>query len=261
MAGTPAAFDIGKRFGRLVVVGVGPPRNGRAVVTATCDCGGKFVGGITELRTGHTKSCGCLIITTSSKNNLTHGLSRAREYNIWCGMKRRCHNTKDVQYPMYGGRGIEVCLRWRSSFEDFLKDMGNCPSPKHSIDRWPDRLGSYEPSNCRWATSIEQNRNRVAQSLIEYKGESKQVKVWCEDLGLMENYYAIVARLSRGWCAEDVFETPFKKVNVGVLIRYKGKERTATEWARFLGINLTTFLYRLKKGWPLHAVMQPHLLR
>lgn len=81
------------------------------------------------------------------------------EYRAWANMHTRCSNPKSSYFPRYGGRGISVCSRW-DSFEFFLSDMGNRPSRGHSLDRFPNRDGNYEPGNCRWATSQEQNRNR-----------------------------------------------------------------------------------------------------
>ena len=82
------------------------------------------------------------------------------EYRAWANMKQRCNNPKDKDYKDYGGRGIKVCDRWLHNFENFLADMGKRPSPQHSIDRYPNNDGNYEPSNCRWATQIEQAQNR-----------------------------------------------------------------------------------------------------
>jgi hypothetical protein len=74
-------------------------------------------------------------------------------------MKTRCFNQNHHGFHKWGGRGIKVCDRWRYSFENFLADMGEPPTPEHSIDRWPNNDGDYEPGNCRWATPLQQARN------------------------------------------------------------------------------------------------------
>ena len=75
-------------------------------------------------------------------------------------MKDRCYNANHASYKNYGGRGITVCKRWKNSFVTFSLDMGEKPSPAHSLDRYPNNDGNYKPSNCRWATRIEQMNNR-----------------------------------------------------------------------------------------------------
>jgi hypothetical protein len=81
-------------------------------------------------------------------------------------MRQRCINPQRDSFHRYGGRGISVCQRW-DSFDLFFADMGPRPSSKHSIDRYPNNDGNYEPSNCRWATQIEQSLNRMSTRLTE----------------------------------------------------------------------------------------------
>lgn len=100
------------------------------------------------------------------KKNRTHGLTETAEYKIWGGMRHRCVNPKRPCYARYGARGIKVCERW-NSFENFLADMGPKPmGGRYTIERI-DNDGDYEPSNCRWATQAEQNRNRIKNYTAE----------------------------------------------------------------------------------------------
>jgi hypothetical protein len=98
----------------------------------------------------------------------THRLSNTPEYNSWVGMKGRCLNEHGPDFRLYGGRGIAVCERWRDSFEAFYTDMGPRPSPMHSIDRFPNNDGHYEPGNCRWATPREQRLNQRPPSHFKH---------------------------------------------------------------------------------------------
>ncbi len=86
-------------------------------------------------------------------------LKKLVEYRAWQAMKNRCYNPNCEKYARWGGRGITVCERWLHSFANFYADMGQRPSAKHSLDRI-DNDGNYEPGNCRWATSVEQNNNQ-----------------------------------------------------------------------------------------------------
>ena len=104
------------------------------------------------------------------------------EYNSWCAMKQRCYYKSNNRYDRYGGRGIVVCDRWKTNFQNFLEDMGKRPSPKHSIDRI-NNDGNYEPSNCRWASNLEQSNNR-SNRIIDYNGLSLTIREWSSKLGI-----------------------------------------------------------------------------
>lgn len=130
------------------------------------------------------------------------------ERHIFTNILQRCYNPNNPAFARYGGRGITVCDRWRESFEVFLADMGRRPSPKHSIDRI-DNDGHYEPSNCRWATSKEQRRNRRDVRHITFNGESLLLTEWAARLG--ENYRMLAHRLERRWPIESALTEPRRK--------------------------------------------------
>jgi len=91
--------------------------------------------------------------------NEVHGMSHSREYIVWSAMKKRCYCKNNINYNIYGGRGITVCDRWRNSFTALYEDMGPRPTSKHQLDRI-DNDGNYEPGNCRWVTRLENMHNR-----------------------------------------------------------------------------------------------------
>jgi hypothetical protein len=97
-------------------------------------------------------------------NNENHGMTNTLEYQTWFAMKQRCYNKKQKHYPRYGGRGIEVCTKWKDSFTAFLNDMGNRPFPKAQIDRI-DNNGNYESSNCQWTTN-EKNCQHQSRTVL-----------------------------------------------------------------------------------------------
>lgn len=139
--------------------------------------------------------------------NLQHGLSRTRVHRIWLAMKQRCYLKSINTYARYGAKGIRYCERWES-FENFLADMGQPPTDKHTLDRI-DSAGDYEPLNCRWATMKEQQNNRSNNRWIEFRGDRRTAAQWAEHLGIGRS--TIEARIDRyGWSVERALTTPVR---------------------------------------------------
>jgi hypothetical protein len=199
---------VGQRFGRLTVVKFAELR-GQARWLCDCDCGNQTTVTGGSLRSGNTMSCGCLHRESVSKRNIassTHGMFGTPEYRSWSAMMTRCTNPSHAAYQRYGGRGISVCDDWKT-FERFYGDMGPRP-PGCSIERIDNNMG-YEPANCRWATRVEQQRNKRSNRIISHDGRSLPVSEWAEIVGLTQ--YTIHARLGRGWTTEDALTKPLRR--------------------------------------------------
>lgn len=157
----------GKKFNRLRVINRVENKGSHSCWNCLCDCGNKIKSISINLKKGSTKSCGCLRSETITKRNFVHGSSQKPEYFAWGSIISRCYNPKHKNFIYWGGRGITVCDRWvgENGLINFLADMGERPTPKHSIDRI-DNNGNYNPSNCRWATRIEQQSNTRRNILV-----------------------------------------------------------------------------------------------
>ena len=183
----------GKVFGRLTVSRPADMLRGRSASVCLCTCGTSVTVQNVRLKSGKTASCGCLQVETRAKNKRTHGETVGRnpsaEYAVWVGMIGRCHNPRNREYSYYGGRGVCVSSAWRAAFEVFLKDIGRRPSASHSLDRFPDNNGNYEPENVRWATKAEQARNRRSNKIVTISGVSKCSAEWSEQLGVSQKLF------------------------------------------------------------------------
>ena len=145
---------------------------------------------------------------TTDPQVIFHGKFRTPEHTAWMNMKYRCNKPSTKGYERYGGRGIKVCEQWNSrlGFIAFLNDMGERPTPNHTLERI-DNNGNYEPSNCRWATKQEQQNNKRNNRLIEYKGRKQSMSTWARELGL--NINTLKTRLNMyHWSEERALSTP-----------------------------------------------------
>lgn len=190
-------FEIGQRFGRLVVLeDIGKPEDKtHYYYKVKCDCGVTKIARATALAHGRIRSCGCLTRETTSKRVKIHGKSQTKTFHIWAQMHARCKNPNSQRYLSYGGRGIKVDEAW-NEYLNFLKDMGECPGNGFSIDRI-NNDGNYEPGNCRWASNKEQSRNTSRNVIIEHNGRKQCMQDWSIETGIPAN--TIHYRLKNGY--------------------------------------------------------------
>lgn len=217
---------IGNMYGRLTVKALEYEtilKKSRKFAVCDCTCGNETRVRCDTLKSS-TKSCGCIreelnrekmyklnLMGAAYGTQPSHGHAKREgkspTYNSWRSMNQRCNDINNPIYSYYGGRGINVCERWKI-FTHFLEDMGERPKGK-SLDRINNELG-YFPENCRWATRSEQARNRRDTHLISYNGETKSITSWAEDLGM--NRLTLRERIvDMNWDIEKALTTPVKK--------------------------------------------------
>ena len=175
----------GQRFGKWLVIERFPQKK-KVRWVCRCDCGTQRDVASTDLVSGRTNSCGCLLQDRSGR---TLPKLQKREYHSWVGMKQRCLYAGHIEFHRYGGRGITICDSWRNSFENFFRDMGACPDGM-SIDRI-NLDGPYSPDNCQWATKAEQSENTSRNVHVEYESEMFTLKQLASHLGI--SYYRLHA--------------------------------------------------------------------
>lgn len=223
----------GAVFGRLTVIGrVGA--NGRVghQVRCLCSCGKECIRRIGGMVSGRTKSCGCWQKEITAKNNRKNsphkGMAVSKEwapvYRTWVGIIRRCYDEKHHVHETYGKVGIVVCGYFRESPWHLAETLGEKPSTKHSIDRFPDNEGSYTCGTCkeckehgwklnvRWATSKQQNENKGEHNVhLTAFGKTMLHSQWADVSGIGQS--TICLRLKRGWSPENAVSVPNRKGN------------------------------------------------
>ena len=203
----------GMRFGKLTVVErVGSDVYKNITWKCHCDCGTDIVIPGTYLRSGDTRSCGCLRRELAKEKMSTHGESKSRLYRVWAGIKTRCYNPNSDNYKYYGANGVIMCDEWKNSFEAF-KDWSirngydeNADAQECTIDRIKNDK-PYSPENCRWINHFGQCNNQRSNRVFEYNGEIHTMAEWARILSI--NYSTLRARIRRGLS----FEKAIQKVN------------------------------------------------
>lgn len=233
------------RFGKLTLAVPYEVRNKKAHVLCRCECG-REIWVRTDKLTEKRISCGCVSppmvgkISPEKRREIsrlgaaaTNAVLAARRagaertdwswgkrklipenlrqtYESWRCMLWRCGPTASPRHKRWYAH-VSVCERWRDNFHAFLEDVGPRPSKAHSLDRFPDNGGNYEPGNVRWATSIEQNRNRRPRTpriLVDYQGRRVGVGELCALTGLTE--HCVRERISKGWDGDRIAATPVR---------------------------------------------------
>lgn len=204
-------MNIGEIYNNWTIIGRGfrVDKTRKYKVLARCVCGTERLMFTYVLRSGQSKSCGCMKGGFLAASKTTHGKSKSKAYGVWSSMLSRCHNIKTPYYPSYGGRGIKVCTEWREDFSLFLRDMGE-PPPGMTIERINNN-GDYSPQNCRWATRKEQSANRRNTVRVSAFGETKTLSEWADDNRSVVSLKNIYIRVARGWKPEDAIVTPAGK--------------------------------------------------
>lgn len=211
--------ELGKKYNRLTVIAASERRTMKGGVywVCLCECGNEVEIRANDLRNGNAYSCGCYAKEQRLKANTKHGCggkNRTSEYNIWYAMTQRCTYKKCPQYKDYGGRGIKVCNRWLK-FENFISDMGLRPSLNHSLDRFPNINGDYEPNNCRWATRYEQDRGKRSNIWFEINGVKKCQQDWAVELGTHSKI--IIYHLKKGRSFQWIYNHFKQKPNANTV--------------------------------------------
>lgn len=185
----------------------------RSVWEFQCSCGKKVKKIAAKVRCGHTKSCGCLKKEVQQsygqrmKPKVTiHGKNNSNIYRVWVRMKQRCYNPQDKAYKHYGGRGLKVSKSWQS-FENWYRDMGDKPTPKHTLERIDNNKG-YSKQNCKWATMLEQGNNRRNNVRLTYNGKIKTISEWAREYNL--GFVTLKYRLKK-WNINKALNEPTKK--------------------------------------------------
>ena len=232
----PAELEVkqGDVFGKLCIIEELGSRREKRIFLCLCECGTICTTMLYKMRSGATKSCGHL---KRSGTHVTHGLTRRRippEYKIWTGIKSRCFNANTPAYIRYGGRGITMAREWQYNYEIFFTYVGSRPSPIHSIDRFPNGNGNYEPGNVRWATTTEQARNRNKTTMLTFNGQTKSLMEWAEIVGIGAS--VIRNRLNQGWdvvAALSVRKRQYVELEVPKPSRFKGVywDKNKRRWA------------------------------
>lgn len=174
-----------------------------------------------------------------------------RLYHKWWSTRQKCENPNHTAYPRYGKLGIKVCERWQNyenfendMLESFLEHVEQYGIKDTTLDRFPDKMGDYEPNNVRWATMKEQANNKRNNRMIT---EDLTVAQFAEKYNIP--YRIVLARLNAGWTIDKIINTPVKRI----IILPTGER--LSEFSKRVGIPKRTLCNKLERGWTLEQLI------
>lgn len=200
----------GQKYYRLTVLRRVPNRGSRVAWSCQCVCGSRVIVTARDLRSGHTKSCGCYQrdtrVLTGRYANLKHGLKNHPLYNTWRGMKSRCYLVKSPSYCYYGARGVVVCREWLEFKPFYDWAVSNGWQEGLTLER-RDPNGNYEPNNCEWVTKGYQNHNKRNSLRVAYRGNLVPLSLLSYQQDKI-SHATIRARVRIGWDVEKALTEP-----------------------------------------------------
>lgn len=227
-----SAYELlGERFEKLVVIEILPvyisPGGKRTrKLKCKCDCGGFITTRLDTLKSGRSKSCGCISKQRLEEGRNKHGLHLHPLYKRWTTMKQRCYNPNNPEYPHYGARGVKVCDEWFNDVSSFIKwclDNGWKKGLEIDKDIIPRKLNIpgllYSPEMCSIVTPEINTNNRSITVFVEHNGEKLCISDWSKKTGIPRD--RIHDRYTKGWSSEKILDP----TNFGIATRLTGPKR------------------------------------
>lgn len=252
----------GKKYGRLTVKQFIGKKGNHYLWKCQCECGNISIVHASALKTGNTKSCGCLKKEQNGKASITHGKRRTPLYTVWINMKRRCNNKNDKSYRFYGEKGVRVCNLWEKDFGAFYDwSMKNGYEKGLQLDRI-DTCGNYSPENCRFISQKENENNRRDNIHVEVSGKDMTLSQYAEIKKLNYDrlrYLYVDCGLSLETIEEnDYMNKPYKRQSL-ILYEYKGESHTLRELSQIYNVDYVTLCSRVRSlKWDIaRAIEEP----
>jgi len=244
----------------------------RLYAEAQCVCGVVKSYPLRYLRTGNTKSCGCVRKEKLLASKITHHLSKHPLYKVHQDMVRRCYEPKCKSYKDYGARGIRVCDEWRNDVRVFCA-WGDVNGYRKGLELdKKDNNANYSPENCRFVTRAQGNRNTRRVIVVECFGEKKCIAEWVRDSRCSIGEKSLKDRLMSGkWTVESAITTPSfernsefaKELSTSVKVTAWGQTKNIIDWSKDerCKIGYSGLKIRIQKGWDIEKAISTPPLR